>query len=46
MSFKLKDWSELSYKDVKNQLEQYRDNYILKDKDLAASNARFVEEDE
>ncbi len=46
MSFKLKDWSELSYRDVKSQLESYRENYILKDNNLQAAKAKIVEDGE
>ena len=44
MSFKPQDWSELSYREVKAMLEEYRENYKPKEKDLGASNAKFVDE--
>ena len=44
MLFKPKDWSDLSYNEVKNQLEQYRSNYTLKDKDLGTSNEKTIDE--
>lgn len=37
MPFKPQDWSKLSYREVKNLLEQYRESYKLKEKDVSTS---------
>ena len=34
MSFVPTDWSNFSYKEVKNMLEEYRSNYTLKEEDV------------
>lgn len=34
MSYIPKDWSNLSYREVKTQLEEYRNKYVMKDKDF------------
>lgn len=44
MIFKPGDWSGYSYREIQRLLEEYRENYVIKDNEPKNTNVKIIDE--